>query len=119
MDTLERAVIRRIGGKAALRDVCRGGADAGFPGFCYYSDTTAFYRRHRKAINDMASELAGDIGENVLDMVKGFRCLNGDYSTSEIAQVMFGKWQDTDEHTAIGNALAWFALETVAFRYDN
>lgn len=112
--TLKNAVIRIIGGKDALRDVYNHGADAGFPGFTYHVDTVAFYRKHRESINKMAHEMAEDIGEHTLDMVKSFRCLNNDYSTEEIAQVMFGKWQEKDEYTIIANALAWFALEEVA-----
>lgn len=111
--TLKNAVIRRIGGKETLKDVMNHGIDGGFPGFIYYSDTTAFYRRHRKAINEMAEEMANDMGENVLDMIAGFRCLNG-FSTAEVGKVIYGTWEHTDEHTAIGNAMAWFAAEEVA-----
>lgn len=111
--TLKNAVIRRVG-KDSLRDVYNHGADAGYPGFTYYTDTCKFFRTHKKAIIELAEEIAGDAGENFLDMIKGFRALNGDYTTSEIAQVLYGPWKDTDHHTAVGNIMAWFALEEVA-----
>ena len=36
---LIKAVIRQLGGKEALEDVYNHGADGGFSGFTYYSET--------------------------------------------------------------------------------
>lgn len=111
--TLKNAVIRKVG-KDSLRDVNEHGADGGFPGFIYYTDTCAFFRRHRKAIEELVAEMAGSLGEDVLKMIAGFRCLGGDFSEVEIGRVLFAPWKDDDAHQMIGNALAWFALEEVA-----
>lgn len=112
---LKNAVIRRIGGKDALRDVYNHGADAGYPGFTYYKDTCSFFRRHKADIVSLAEDMANNLGENPLDMIASFNCLHGDYSTSEIGKVLYGRWNDSDDtFTIIGNALAWFALEEVA-----
>jgi len=114
--TLKNAVIRAIGDKESLMDVYEHGADAGFPGFTYYSDTCKFYARHKQAINELAEELADGLGEDVIEMVKNFNCIQGDYSTSEIAKTMYGRRteQEKNDLCQIDNALAWFALEEVA-----
>lgn len=112
--TLKNAVIRQIGDKESLRDVMNHGADAGYPGFTYYVDTIAFFRRQKKNIVKLAEEMAADFGEDVLKMVAGFRCLDGNFTASEVAKVMYGPWRDDDAHTMIANALAWFACEEVA-----
>lgn len=95
-----------------LEDVARHGADAGWSGFVYYSDTTAFFRRHKDDILRLASDMAHDMGEDMLAMVAGFRCLHGDYFPSEIAEAIYGG--ETEGSDVIQNAMVWFALEEVA-----
>lgn len=102
-----------------LRDVARGGADAGFGGFCYYSETTSFYRKHKTLIVELVEDMANDFGENPIEMVFRFRCLNQEFTQAEVAKVLYGPWKDDDAHTMVGNALAWFALEAVAREFDN
>ena len=109
--TLQTAVIRRVG-RDSLQDVANHGADGGFPGFCYYSDTCAFYARHQSRIVALVEELADDLGKSPCKLVAGFRCLNGDYSEAEIGRTLYGPKKGHD--TQIANALAWFALEEVA-----
>lgn len=112
LTTIQKAVIAQLGGRDSLVDIMNHGADAGYPGFTYYADTCTFYYDNRAEINAMVKELANDLGEDPLKMVANFRCLNGDFDTYEVAEVMFGT-PDEDE-TAISNALAWFAAEEVA-----
>jgi hypothetical protein len=102
--------ILRILDRNQLQDVADHGADAGFPGFCYYTDTERFYRKHRAEINGMVESLADDLGESAIGMVRGFRCIGTDYSESEVAQTMYGRKIDP----VIANGLAWFALEETA-----
>lgn len=137
---LIRSVIRQIGGKESLPDVLRGGADAGFCGFTYYSDTVAFFKRNRQDICNLAESMAQELGENPVDMVAGFQCLAGrdisarraghgtwipdsqkeqerrqalsEYLPS-VSRCLYGG-RLTDEDTQAANALAWFALEEVA-----
>ena len=117
---LINAVKRQIGDVNDLEDVYNHGADAGFSGFTYYSDTVAFYKKNKTAIIELAKEQAEDMGFNVLEMIGGFNCLKYyDYKTN--------RWTDTEGQEAIGqtiygrkvddvvaNALAWYALEEVA-----
>jgi len=114
--TLKNAVIRAIGGKDSLKDVYNHGADAGYPGFTYYHDTCKFYTCHKKFINELAEEMAADLGEDVIHMVQNFNCIKGDYSTAEIAKTMYSRRSEKEKNDlcSIDNALAWFALEEVA-----
>lgn len=80
-----------------LRDVAEHGADGGFPGFSYYSDTVAFYNEHADAIWDMLGDLADDMGETPIGVIAGFRIA-----------------KDIQSDDQFKNALAWFALEEVA-----
>lgn len=113
---LTRAILRRLS-REELRDVASHGADAGWPGFTYYDDTNAFYKAHKSDILALAKQTADDLGQPMLEMVQGFRCLNGskgrrDYSIDAIAESLHS--DKGDDSTYIRNALAWFALEEVA-----
>lgn len=113
--TLKNAVIRRVG-RDSLQDVYNHGADSGFSGFTYYHETSAFYARHKAAINELAQEMADSLGEDVIEMIKIFNCIKGDFSTAEIAKTMYGRRTEKEKNDLcqIDNALAWFALEEVA-----
>lgn len=132
--TLVRSVVRQIGGKDYLRDVAEHGASGGFPGFTYYRDTVAFFKRHRADIVALVERMADDLGESPVEMVAGFGCIGGhaarsDYDwqgnmTSErrnalrehfpsVSRCLYGG-RLTDEDTTVANGLAWFALEEVA-----
>jgi len=118
---LVRAVVKQVGGwdsfKEIAADVMKHGADAGFSGFIYYKDTCDFYAKNRENIYALASEMASSMGEEVVGMVKSFRCLN-DSTEVEVGATLFGNKAKHDTHVA--NALAWFALEEVCRSYaDN
>lgn len=120
---LINAVIDRVG-VDSMEDIINHGIDSGFNGFVYYSDTVAFWNKYKKDIMKLAEDMAGDVGENIMEMIGGFGCLKYyDYKTS--------KWTDTEGQTAIGqtiyggktddevaNAMAWFAAEEVARMFD-
>lgn len=119
---LKNAVIRQLGGRDSLQDVCDHGVDAGFPGFTYYADTCNFYRRNRKAIVRLVEETAADFGQSPLEMVSGFNCLTRVFEKHErpaleraIAVAMYGTRRGADDDVEqVENALAWFALEETA-----
>lgn len=124
---LIRAVIRTVG-KDNLEDLMNHGADGGFPGITYYSDTVAFFKRHRSEIVSLVNQMADDLGENPADMVAGFGCLAGhdvhrlpdhekrrklqEYLPS-VSRCLYGG-RLTDDDTQTANALTWFACEQVA-----
>jgi hypothetical protein len=109
---LKNAVIRQLGDRNALKDIYNHGASAGFPGFTYYKETVAFFRKNKKAIVELAEEMAESLGEDVLSMIKGFRCLDNSYSASEVGKIIYGRYNEN--LFQIANALSWFALEEVA-----
>ncbi len=122
---LARAVIRQCGGWSAFKemasDVSNHGADGGFHGFIYYTDTLKFTARNRKAIRASLADMADQLGDTVIRMVANFRCLNGQFTQDEVGQAIYGRGaSDEDAHTMIDNALAWYALEEVSRAYaDN
>jgi len=110
---LTRAVIRQLGGRDYLEDVANHGASGGFPGFTYYSDTIAFFKRNRTEIIELVKEYSDEFGQGPISFVAGFNCLNDDPETrDEIGRAIYGRLQSGD--TNVPNALAWFALEEVA-----
>lgn len=112
---MTRAILRQLN-REQLADVARHGADSGWNGFTYTSDCCAFYKAHKADILDLAKQTANEMGEDMLAMIGGFRCLsNGgkpDYTATEIGEALFsGRGECAD---VIRNAMAWFALEEVA-----
>ena len=113
------AVINQCGGWFCFTeiapDVDRHGASGGFSGFIYYTETTAFYDKNKKAILESLAAMAADMGTSIIEMVAGFNCVNS--TLDEIARVMYGSGDNDDD--GIKNALSWYALETVAMEFDN
>lgn len=117
---LIRAVVRQCGGwdsfKEMAPDVANYGASGGFHGFIYYTDTLAFFHKNRDEIKKACSSLAEDLGENVLDMIGGFRCIEGSTS-EEVGETLYGPKSKAD--TQVANCLAWYALEEVCQSYTD
>jgi hypothetical protein len=117
---LAAVVSRQVGGKEALsemyKDVCGHGADSVFSGFIYYSETVEFYRRAKKLIIDALENDASDQGVSVIDLVKSFNCIKGDYSSREIAIALYGRY--TSDLDVVYNCLAWYALEKICQEID-
>jgi len=118
--SLVRSTVRQCGGwdsfQESAQDVCNHGANAGFGGFIYYTDTIAFTKRNKKALLDLCKEQAQDYyGKNysVGQFIAGFNCVDCDAEQVAIA-LYTGKG---DNVTEVYNALAWYALEEVARRY--
>lgn len=122
-ETLIRAVIRQLGGRDCLSDIARHGADAGWPGFSYYTDTVSFFKRNRRAIVELVERMAEDLGESPPDLVTGFNCLGGrdrakrSEHLPSVCRCLYGRIGEND--TTEANALAWFALEEVARTFED
>ena len=123
--TLVSAVVKNMNGWDSFReraqDVADHGASCGFGNFIYYTDTIAFTAKNRKAIAAYAAEQSKEIGyKDEIEMILSFNCLQGyddTITTSEIAKALYGRLADADTKTIIYNALAWYALEVVAWAY--
>lgn len=115
---LEKIVFKQVGAEdqadfeRIMSDVTMGGADAGFNGFTYYADTVQFWQDNKAAIMDKLAQDAEGSGLSIIEMVEAFNCLNYNYDMDEVGEVLYGD----DDNTQICNALAWYALETVAYQ---
>lgn len=116
--SLIRATVRQAGGWESFcemaQDVANHGADGGFHGFIYYSDTVPFAERNKAALLDACREMASDLGEpGAYSLIAGFNCLQSDADT--VADAVNDRRHE--EHVQVMNALAWFALEEVSRAY--
>lgn len=113
------AVVEQIGDTDYLLDVANHGAQGGYSGFTYYSDTIEFWNKNRINIRKLASIQADEMGLGMLEMIAGFNCLKQlDLSLDEVAAVIYTD-KETENRTAILNAMAWYALEEVARSYSD
>ena len=148
LSALDLAVIEQMGGEARntdngceidadtckeLKNVfrCSAGAAGGFNGFIYYSETVDFTMKNRAAIIEKLRE---DIENGLFDGCNGiisavlmFYCLKTEDKQEraeleeEAAICLFG---DPETYKAkytgiVANALAWAALEDLAFRFSD
>lgn len=115
MSNLRKAVINQLGGlerfKATFKEVNQHGADGGFHGFIYYTETTAFFKQNRRSILAHLDAICFDLGEDRISVLKSWRCLNH-LTSDEIARGLY-EGKKSDEVTAVQNALTFFALEEV------
>ena len=76
-----------------IKDAARHGADSGFPGFTYYTDTVKFYEANKDEIWEMLYEDYEQLGhDNILQMIGDFGCA------------------DVTTHDEFANLLSWYAL---------
>lgn len=144
LEDLDRAVIAQLGGTCedtaqgcaidddtaeTLADVCRCscGAAGGFNGFIYYSETREFTAANRKAIlTRLREQIAEGLFEgarSAVGAVTMFSCFKDDDPAEieeEAARVLFGPVAliRAGSFDTVANALAWGALEDLAFRLD-
>jgi hypothetical protein len=107
---------------ANLADCAKHGADGGFPGFIYYSDTLTFFRRNRQDIVNNLELTAGEMGEDIISMVQHFGVFR--YETpptaADIGKALWGTGALKDDLTSLYNVFAWFCLEEIShvwYRY--
>ena len=116
--SLINAVINNIG-MESVNDVINYGIDGGFNGFIYYSETHEFAMKHRKQIVKMLTEMAWQLGEEVVEMVADFGVFRHNKMDSEDRMDLYkyiggGKC----EQGTITNLMAWFAAEEVCRMFD-
>jgi hypothetical protein len=81
-----------------LNDIASHGADAGWSGLTYYSDTCRLYRKFSDEIWNLATEMSESMGnKHVLELIASFN----------------GATQVHDSCT-FENLLVWFAAEEIA-----
>jgi len=119
MAVLINAVISRIG-MNSVSDVNNHGADTGFSGFIYYSETHKFAIRYRKQICVMLENMADDMGEDIIAMVGSFGVFRNFGMDSDDKKDLYRYLSGAKvDQGAITNVMAWFALEEVCHYFDN
>lgn len=122
---LTAAVIRQFGGwedfQERANDVANHGIDGGYCGFIYYTETTAFAKKHKKLIIENVKQFADDVGESFTKVIADFNCLKntGIAENDVIMALMSPRSCEEDIITQVYNALAWYAGETVAHEYTD
>jgi hypothetical protein len=118
--TLINGVINALGGTELVMDVVNHGADAGYPGFTYYSDTHKFAMRYRKLIVKMLVDQAQDFDQEVVEMVSGFGAFRkspmDNVDRMELYKYIGG---GRCEQSTITNLMAWYALEEVCRMFED
>jgi len=112
-----------------FKDVRNNGANGGFSGFIYYSDTCKFARDNMDEIVEAIKEDANGMCEDPLIFIQNFNGLSSCFSkysretisTMEIASIIYDKPDlatlNDGIDTQVLNALAWYALEQTALEY--
>ena len=124
---LQQRVIEQLSGEnelnednaSALKDVSNYGADAGFVGFTYYSDTCKFFDDNKDLIMGQLLDDRASIGYNSLtEMLSSFKCFK-DVDTYNIEAFLINSDDESnEEQTTLKNGLAWYSLETVAWQLE-
>lgn len=117
--TVAKAVKNQMGLPLAdvlenLYSISRHSIADGYTGFIYYSETVAFWRKNRAKISALMNYEADSLGENVFTMVRAFRSLGGN-TGDELGRALYGNY--CDDLTQIYNVFAWYAAESVAYRF--
>ena len=117
MKTLREIICEKTN-RETLLDVAAHGANAGFAGWTYYSETVAFFEANRGLILERLKADADECELDPLGMVTGFGCLKSyKIGSFEIAEAIFGESEEWCN--VVKNALAWYALECVAHEVAN
>jgi hypothetical protein len=120
---LQTAVINQLGyetlnedSASILNDVIRSpyGAEAGFAGFTYYSETTQFFDDNKVLIMQQLLDDRRDIGyDSLTQMLSTFNCF-ADIEDYNIEMFLINSEdEENNDQITLKNGLAWYALETV------
>ena len=104
---------------SVLKDVANHGADAGFVGFTYYSDTCKFFDDNKDLIFEQLLEDRWSIGYNsLIEMLSSFICFKDVDIYNIEAFLINSDDESNEEQTTLKNGLAWYALESVAWQLE-
>ena len=75
-----------------FKDCSERGADIGFSGFIYYSETIPFFKKHRMDIVQHMEQTAAELGINIISMVQGFGVFkhSSKPTAGEVGKVLWG-----------------------------
>jgi len=78
-------------------DIARHGADCGYPGITYYTDTVALYDKFEDEIWDALDEDAQSYGQTILELIASFN-----------------RAKDVGSGYQLKNLLVWYMCERIA-----
>ena len=120
---MANAVIEQLGGvdsdNIEQLDNVRNGSD-GYGGFSYDNETAKFWKDNRDCIKENMHELADDLGEDLIKMIKGFGNFkdDDDITYDVIGEALYGSY-NYDKNMYLYDTFAKYALEEVAYRFQN
>ena len=121
--SLQNAILKQIGiskkeFKANISDYQN--AQNGIPGFTCCSDTHKFAMKNQTAIVELLEEQAECLGEDVVEMVSNFGIFRRDKISKEDKKDLYNYLGGNKKITQgpITNVLAWFAVEHLAYLFD-
>ena len=85
-----------------IKDIATYGCSGGVSGLTYYTETIAFYDKHKKEIWDMLYDMSEDQGFSIPFLISDF---NGS--------------RDVSDEDTFKNLLVWWAVETKAREIEN
>jgi hypothetical protein len=105
-----------------LADCSKHGADGGFSGFFYHSETIAFFLHNRKDIIKNLELTAEALGTDLIKMIQGFGVFRYTTppTTGAIGKALWDTGRVQESLTELYNVFAWFCLEEVShiwYRY--
>ena len=112
-----RVLLSELSG--TLIDCSKHGADAGFSGFSYYSDTVAFFETNKQDIVNHMETTAAELGMDIISMVQGFGvfCHSSKPTVSEVGKALWGSCYSQALNT-LYNVFAWYALEEISHAWN-
>jgi hypothetical protein len=113
---LIRAVVHQVGGWERFKAIAIQDHSNKWPGFEYHTETIKFFNSHRDLIRQLAHQVSLDCGRTTIEMVRGLRCLSGNFNEDEIGGALYGPRSKIN--TQIANALALFVLDKVVQAYS-
>jgi hypothetical protein len=100
-----------------LADCSKHGADAGFTGFSYYTDTVDFFIKHRQDIIKHMEHNAEQAGVDVITYVLNFTQYRNNkfaLTPSEIDKALWDITKIHSELTDLYNVFSWYTLEEIS-----
>lgn len=124
---LQQRVIEQLSGESelnednasTLNDIARYGADSGFNGFIYYSDTCKFFDDNKDLIMEQLLEDRINMGYSSLTgMLSSFKCFKDVDNYNIEAFLIDSDDESNEDQTTLKNGLAWYALESAAWQLE-
>ena len=103
-----------------LLDCSNHGANIGFTGFSYYSDTVKFFKKHQIDIVSHLEKTAVKLGVDLISFIlnfKEFRTSDDPPTPSNVGKALWDKSKTYPELTELYNAFSWYTLKQLSIKW--